>query len=271
MPTHYEVLELAETASDESIADAFRRFSAKTMSESAGTGSTDEGIEGRLVKDAYQVLSNPVLRARYDQKLKVSRMQAATVQYVEQAPIPVWQQSWVKVGVLLVVLLGGYWTYARDRDARIEQARLELERERIKKERDAETAEMEREAGQRQEELLAARERARQEADIRRAQNEANSAYRAQQYREERQAADRRRSEEQAQRTEEYARQQAANSRRRETQQYLREVEQEKANTRNQIDMEIRRAEEEARRNSSQGNAGRGATASSVVPTPRRY
>ena len=83
-PTHYQVLGLARDASSVDIADAFREKLAALKAQPDG-GSAEEV---QSVREAYQVLANPILRASYDAGLPSAKPGAAARAGASDEPGP---------------------------------------------------------------------------------------------------------------------------------------------------------------------------------------
>jgi len=64
----YEMLEIARDADQARIDIAYAHATAR-LSSVASRGAADAVIEAQLIRDGYQILSNPERRARYDAKL----------------------------------------------------------------------------------------------------------------------------------------------------------------------------------------------------------
>ena len=64
MPTHYEVLGIAQSASEEEVRQAYRRLVKASHPDLAG-----DPARFRLLTQAYDVLSDPARRAAYDRRL----------------------------------------------------------------------------------------------------------------------------------------------------------------------------------------------------------
>ena len=65
VPTYYEVLGIPDGASDEEIRHAYRRLVKAAHPDRAG-----DIAQFRLLTQAYEVLSDPALRAAYDRSLR---------------------------------------------------------------------------------------------------------------------------------------------------------------------------------------------------------
>jgi hypothetical protein len=65
VPTHYEVLGIAEGASDEEVRHAYRR-----LVKAAHPDRVGDPARFRLIRQAYEVLSDPAQRAAYDRTLR---------------------------------------------------------------------------------------------------------------------------------------------------------------------------------------------------------
>lgn len=114
--TLYDLLEVNRTAGQETITDAYHRQRAKFQDE----GSLDEDALNQLtaLREAYQTLSNPERRKRYD--LRLEEREAIIV---EEAPA----FSRTKSLLLVLILCGSGLGYMKYHTAQ-ENARLERER-----------------------------------------------------------------------------------------------------------------------------------------------
>lgn len=116
--TLYDLLEVSNTASVESIRAAYERLSAKF--DPANTGSADARFQSEAIKDAFFTLSNTEKRAQYDRKLE--QRSAVTISQVQ-----VIESFWtlpklIVVGVVVLSLGGFYYKHQQT------QARLEAEK-----------------------------------------------------------------------------------------------------------------------------------------------
>ena len=111
--TLYEILELSETASPESVRAAWDRLSAR-FNPNRAENATDPATRTRYaaVKEAYLTLGNPQKRAAYDQRLN-ARWNAAVNQSFHLSP---------KAAFVLIALfgLGAYGYNAKQERARIQ-------------------------------------------------------------------------------------------------------------------------------------------------------
>lgn len=73
-PTHYDVLEIKETASPEVIKGAFRFLSQKWHPDKNLANSAEAEQIFKQLNEAYSVLSNPTKRRQYDQQLYKARL-----------------------------------------------------------------------------------------------------------------------------------------------------------------------------------------------------
>ena len=150
--TLYDILELSQVASPESIHAAYARLSEPLKAE-ISAGNVDAENQLKAVSDAFKTLSNPQARQRYDQSLALR-----TTGDVEIDDTPFW--TWPKGVVLLLILIVFGSIYVRhERD----KQKAETERARIA----AEQAEKDRLAHQEAEEARLARlqlDREKQEA-----------------------------------------------------------------------------------------------------------
>jgi curved DNA-binding protein len=70
MKDYYKILDVSYDASPEAIHEAYRKAVKKYHPDVAGTGSHERFLE---VREAYEVLSDPEQRRRYDQKRRNAR------------------------------------------------------------------------------------------------------------------------------------------------------------------------------------------------------
>lgn len=116
--TLYDILEVSKIASQEGIADSYKRLFAHYSGESA---NGNEDATNRLIglREAYSTLSNPDKRKAYDQRLAASEY---GVSYEENQP----RFSYLKV-LLIVSILGICGVVYSKNKASEEQARLQKE------------------------------------------------------------------------------------------------------------------------------------------------
>lgn len=76
MKTFYDVLEVSKTAGQDTINAAYEALS-RTLSPQANGGDADAQSRLKLVRTAYEVLSNPQKKELYDQRLAVSLKRVA--------------------------------------------------------------------------------------------------------------------------------------------------------------------------------------------------
>lgn len=77
-PDYYEILQISPNAEQETIQRVFRLFARRFHPDNAATGHEDRF---RLIQEAYQTLSDPEKRAKYDvahAQLRHERMQLAS-------------------------------------------------------------------------------------------------------------------------------------------------------------------------------------------------
>jgi DnaJ-class molecular chaperone len=153
--TLYQLLGLPPNAKPEAIKEAYVKHAAR-LRDSGATG------EAEVLKQAYEVLSDPRLRARYDQQAY-----AVGGEVADADPERHWLRSW-KGALLAVAVLGvvfSAWSYNKR-----EQTRIRLEHERIEAQRFAAEQQRTEELRQREIERRAAEERDRTAADTAAAQ-----------------------------------------------------------------------------------------------------
>ena len=160
--TLYQLLGLAPNAKPEAIKEAYVKHAAR-LRDSGATG------EAEVLKQAYEVLSDPRLRARYDQQAFAVGGEMVSAGPDERHWLLTWRGVALGAAVLIVALV---WTYNKR-----EQTRIRLEHERIEAQRFAAEQQRTEELRQREIERRAAEERDRTAADTAAAQR-ANQASR---------------------------------------------------------------------------------------------
>ena len=110
MRTHYEILGLSEVFDTEDIKQSYRER-AKDFHPDRFVGdhiSEQEALEAHqemtALNEAYRVLSDPELRAKYDQELEFAKQQAQASTAYRQAPRAKARKpffTWVLVGLVL--------------------------------------------------------------------------------------------------------------------------------------------------------------------------
>ncbi len=117
--TLYDLLEVSNSASMESIRAAYERLSAKF--ESANTGGADQRFQSEALKDAFFTLSNAEKRALYDRKLEQRSVAAISqVQVIE----PFWTLPKLIVMGVVVLSLGGFYYKHQQTQARLEAEKV---------------------------------------------------------------------------------------------------------------------------------------------------
>lgn len=175
--TFYDILEVSNTASAETIQAAYERLAAKF--DPAKEGNAAARMQFDAVKQAFLTLGNAENRAQYDRRLSLrSFTPARPVQVME----PFWTLPKLAIVGLIVLAIGGFYFKHQSEQARLEaekaiavakareaeeQARAQAEAERLtyQREQDAE----------RKERMEAARLRREREADVRQYQREARA------------------------------------------------------------------------------------------------
>jgi curved DNA-binding protein CbpA len=154
--TLYQLLGLAPNAKLEAIKEAYVKHAAR-LRDSGATG------EAEVLKQAYEVLSDPRLRARYDQQAYAVGGEVAGADPEERHWIRSWKGALVAVVVLGVIFSA--WSYNKR-----EQTRIRLEHERIEAQRFAAEQQRTEELRQREAERRATEERDRIAAETAAAQ-----------------------------------------------------------------------------------------------------
>jgi len=162
--TLYELLGVAKNAKPEAIKEAYVKQAARRRE----AGATDEA---GLLKQAFEVLSDPKLRMRYDQQTYLVGGPVALADPAERH----WLLSWrgALLGVVVFSIAFYSWSYHKR-----EQTRIRLEHERIEAQRFAEEQQRAEALRQRETERRAAEERYRVAQDTAAAQS-ANQRSRA--------------------------------------------------------------------------------------------
>ncbi|WP_334157659.1 DnaJ domain-containing protein [Oryzomicrobium sp.] len=128
--TLYDLLEVSSTASAETIAAAHQRLAEKYHPHAPhNQGTADDGDalnRYKAINDAFQVLSRPESRQRYDQQLASKANAAATAAML--APPPSRRLGWVAVLLIGAALVGG-WQYQSRQEAEKARALAEVERQ----------------------------------------------------------------------------------------------------------------------------------------------
>lgn len=115
--TLYDILEVSNSASPESIRAAYERLSQK-IDPSAGA---DARVQHDAVKEAFFTLNNAEKRAQYDKKLE---LRAATSMQRIEVVQPFWTLPKLIVLGVVVLGLGGYYYKHQQEQARIEAEKV---------------------------------------------------------------------------------------------------------------------------------------------------
>ncbi|RED91755.1 J domain-containing protein [Marinoscillum furvescens] len=123
MINYYAILGIAENANQSEIKAAFKQMAVKYHPDKhAGDTTMEERF--KEVNEAYQVLSNPFEKARYDLQLKYGEPKAPTYTYQPApqprktySPPPInWRENWVATGyafaftfIVATVVMTGIW------------------------------------------------------------------------------------------------------------------------------------------------------------------
>ena len=153
--TLYEVLHVARNASGEVVKSAYEA----RMREFAGSAAPEVLAERTLLQEALAVLSDPVRRKLYDEKLRDQALRAAgsggdalakrssvfaAAAEADEAPQSTPLGWMIGIAVLGAVAIGGTWTYLNNKQAK--------EALRVEEMRRAEQVRLQEEAAQRQRE-----------------------------------------------------------------------------------------------------------------------
>lgn len=114
--TLYDMLQVQQNATCQEIKEAYAKQMAHYQSEATASSTVDHS---KFIKDAYDILSNPVKRKQYDESIAVRA--APQVIFVEETR----GLDLKVVGLIGVFVLGGGWYYL---DHSREQERLKIER-----------------------------------------------------------------------------------------------------------------------------------------------
>lgn len=136
MKTLYDILGLERSVNSEQIEQAYQNSINKI--KAAGRSSDQEAIQLQAMKEAYFVLSSPMRRATYDNKLNAPPR--VIHEAAETASVP-----WLKILLVAALLTGGgiYYQAEQNNKARIVQLALEAEKAKAEAERAAKLAEIE--------------------------------------------------------------------------------------------------------------------------------
>lgn len=114
--TLYEILEVSDTATPQSIRAAYERLSEQFDPDRAALAAREEmHLQHAAVREAFLILGNPTRRLQYDQSLNAR---------VVTPPEPFWTLPRIALVLMLLVGGGSYYYHARQ-----EQTRLALEKE----------------------------------------------------------------------------------------------------------------------------------------------
>lgn len=117
MTTLYEILGLSQNATVEQIDQAYILQTEKLKNESKSPEV--EALKLKAIKEAYYVLSSPVRRQSYNDKLFSAKQ--LTYETIETTSSP-----WLKIALLSAALLGGgIYYYKQESKARAEQIAME--------------------------------------------------------------------------------------------------------------------------------------------------
>ena len=86
LPDHYAALGIAPSADEEVIAAAYRALAKKFHPDSGSSRGTASAERFRAVQEAYEVLRDPGLRARYDAAFTAPN-RGARSKTVRRAPV----------------------------------------------------------------------------------------------------------------------------------------------------------------------------------------
>ena len=120
--TFYDILEVSNTASSETIDAAYQRLAARfDPGKEGNAGDAAARMQYDAIKQAYLTLTNADSRAQYDRKLQLRAF--APVRQVE-ALEPFWTLPKMIIAGVLVLCIGGFYHVKQQK----EQVRLEAER-----------------------------------------------------------------------------------------------------------------------------------------------
>jgi curved DNA-binding protein CbpA len=101
----YEMLGVAEAATPELIAEAYRIAQRRCNDRAAG-GDQEARNEAVMVREAYRVLSDPAKRAQYDQALREDRKAIQYSSVTDLGGAPSGAMSWWQTSKTTYLLLG---------------------------------------------------------------------------------------------------------------------------------------------------------------------
>jgi len=137
----YDILEVSQSASSETIRHAYERLSGKYRTRLAESPEHAEEAAMFLtaLKEAFHTLGNPENRRRYDERLE-QRVPSQGVVMSEAAP----SYGFIKIGLIVALLGGGglyYQKLSRDQEAaRLEAVRVAAEQAEKQRRADEEKA-----------------------------------------------------------------------------------------------------------------------------------
>lgn len=121
--TLYDLLELSPHASQESISAAYARLAEKKHPDHEDNRFVPNAqADYILLKQAYETLSNPMLRRAYDEKLR--EPEYPVIEAVEPS---FWTSGKILAALLLALVAGiAYQNHARDKAIEAERLKIEL-------------------------------------------------------------------------------------------------------------------------------------------------
>lgn len=121
MRTFYDILEVAQTASQETITAAYRSL-CKRCHPDTNRGASNATERLKEINQAYETLSDPVRRC-YDESLR-SESKGRTIELSLSQPVQptspcAWSSRFTRVAVILIVLLAAAWVLILVTDSRV--------------------------------------------------------------------------------------------------------------------------------------------------------
>jgi curved DNA-binding protein CbpA len=226
--TLYDILEVSPQASTEAIQASYERLKNKFLEGQLKSDLLEPSTHFNLIKDAYQTLSNPSMRDRYDARLAGSARQAPAVVYADTSyntpSSGIWK--WVLIAVLGIcaVIYFQAKTRLEAEQLRIAAEALKIQQEQIEQQKQQQEAQAQLDQARAAERAASreAAEAARQRAELSRTSDRINRDLSEA-------ARQAEREDEKARRQSEYKQQQLESQRRRDAAEAERRIEREKA------------------------------------------
>ena len=120
--TLYGVLQVSRDANPDVIVAAYRSLKSK-LDAAAAQGDEKARNMLRVVHEAFQTLSDPTKRQRYDASIARKETMAANAAVVEPSPL----SRFAIPAIAIMLLVGGGWYYVAQQEAAKERLALQLQ------------------------------------------------------------------------------------------------------------------------------------------------